>query len=173
MFKKMINPDYTVEEIENRFFNYLSGRIGNFSVIEHLEQMSGGWEAYLYKFRISGLEGYEGRLVLRLFPANHHPESADWQAMLHDLLRDEGVPVPKVYLSNSDISILGGTFLVMDFVEGDAIDPTVDPSVLVLTAKTQAMLHQIEGKRISERIMARGHSAGSHTFEGRIPWLVK
>ena len=172
MIKKMINPDYSLDEITSRFFNYLSGKIGSFEVVDIIEQMSGGWEAYLYKFRVSGVEGYEGPLVLRLFPKYSHPETAEWQDMLHNLLRAEGVPVPKVYFSVSDVSVLGGSFLVMDFMEGDAIDPGDDPSVLVLTAETQALLHQKDGRGISEEIRARGHSHGSHTFDGRIKWLL-
>ena len=168
----MINPDHPVDEIETRFFNYLSERIGDFTVTEHLEAMIGGNEAYLYRFRISGIENYDSRLVLRLFPSYNHEETANWQAMIHNLLREEGLPVPKVYLTTSDTSILGGSFLVMDYVEGEAIDPGDDPSVLVLTAKTQAMLHLKEGKKISEKIIAQGHSAGSHNYEGRINWLV-
>jgi len=102
----MINPEYTISEIETRFFAYLSDRFGNFAVIEHLEQMEGGFEVYLYKFKISGIEDYEGRLVLRLFPIYAHPKSATWQSMIHNLLREEGLPVPRVYLASSDISIL-------------------------------------------------------------------
>jgi aminoglycoside phosphotransferase (APT) family kinase protein len=168
----MINPDHPVDEIENRFFNYLSEKIGDFSVTEHLEAMAGGNEAYLYRFRISGIEDYDSRLVLRLFPRYNHEETANWQAMIHNLMREEGLPVPKVYLTTSDTSILGGSFLVMDYVEGEAIDPGVDSSVLVLTAKTQAMLHMKEGKKISEKIIAQGHSAASHNFDGRINWLI-
>ena len=168
----MINPDHPVDEIETRFFNYLSEKIGDFTVTEHLEAMAGGNEAYLYRFRISGIEDYDSRLVLRLFPSYNHEETANWQAMIHNLLREEGLTVPKVYLTTSDTSILGGSFLVMDYVEGEAIDPGVDPSVLVLTAKTQAMLHLKEGKKISEKIIAQGHSAGSHNYDGRINWLV-
>lgn len=169
----MINPDYSIDEIETRFFNYLSGRVGNFIVVEHLEQMDGGFEAYLYKFKISGIEDYEGRLVLRLFPSYAHKEAATWQAMIHNLLKEEDLPVPRVYLSSSDKSILGGSFLVMDYVEGEAIDPKDDPSILILTAKTQAMLHLKEGKKISEQIMAHGHSASSHNFDGRINGIVE
>lgn len=170
---KMINPDYSLDEIENRFFNYLSGRVGNFIVVDHFEQLSGGWEAYLYSFKISGIPGYEDKMVLRLFPGYSHEESETWQAMIHNLLHEEGVPVPKVYLSSSDKSILGGAFLVMDFIEGEAVDPADDPNILVLTAKTQAMLHLKNGTRISEKIRAKGHSLGSHTFDGRMAWLVK
>ena len=54
MIKEMINPNFSVDEIASRFFNYLSGKIGEFTVAENMEQMSGGWEAYLYKFRVSG-----------------------------------------------------------------------------------------------------------------------
>jgi len=168
----MINPNHSVDEIETRFFNYLSKIMGDFTVVEHLEAMPGGNEAYLYRFRVSGIEDYDSRLVLRLFPSYNHEETANWQAMIHNLVREEGLPVPQVYLTTSDTSILGGSFLVMDYVEGEAIDPGVDPSVLILTAKTQAMLHLKDGKKISEKIIAQGHSAGSHNYDGRINWLV-
>lgn len=167
----MINPNYTVDEISERFYDYFSEKIGPFNIVNKMEQMRGGWEAYLYKFQVSGVEGYEGPLVLRLFPSYCHPETAEWQEMLHNFTHAEGIPVPKVYFSVSDQSVLGGPFLVMDFIEGDAIDPGKDPSILVLTAKTQAMLHQKEGRRISEKIIAHGHSRGSHTFDGRIQWI--
>jgi aminoglycoside phosphotransferase (APT) family kinase protein len=169
----MINPDYSIDEIETQFFNYLSNKVGNFIVVEHLEQMDGGFEAYLYKFKISGIEDYEGRLVLRLFPSYAHEESATWQAMIHNLLREEGLPVPRVYLASADKSILGGSFLVMDYVEGEAIDPGDDPNILILTAKTQAKLHLKEGKKLSEHIIANGHSTKSHNFDGRINWIVE
>jgi aminoglycoside phosphotransferase (APT) family kinase protein len=172
MIKKMINPNFTVNEISSRFFSYLSGKLGAYQIEDELEQLTGGQEAYLYKFRISGVEDYDGPMVLRLFPSYYHPETAEWQEMLHNLIQAEGVPVPRVYLSVSDTSILGGTFLVMDFVEGDAIDPEDDPNILPLTAKTQALLHQKDGQRISNEILVRGHSLGSHTFDGRMQWIV-
>jgi aminoglycoside phosphotransferase (APT) family kinase protein len=169
--QRMINPTYSIEEIEKRFFTYLKEKIGDFKIVEHLHQLKGGYEAYLYSFEISGAKCYDRKLVLRLFPSYVHPESATWQAMIHNLLSEEGLPVPKVYLSTSDYSILGGPFLVMEYVEGETIDPIEYPSVLVLTAKTQAMLHTKDGKRISEKIMAHGHSAESHNFDGRIKRL--
>ena len=167
----MINPTCGIEEIEKRFFTYLKEEIGDFEIVEHLNQLKGGFEAYLYSFEISGAKCHDGRLVLRLFPSYVRPESATWQAMIHNLLSEEGLPVPRVYLSISDCSILGDPFLVMEFVEGKTIDPIEDLNVLVLTAKTQAMLHMKDGKRISEKIMAHGHSVESHNFDGRIKRL--
>jgi aminoglycoside phosphotransferase (APT) family kinase protein len=61
----------------------------------------------------------------------------------------------------------------MEFIEGKTIDPIQDPSILILTAKTQAKLHKKDGRNISEKIRAHGHSAESHNFEGRIKWLVE
>ena len=64
----MINPDYTVEQIETRFFMFLKEQIGDFDVIEHLSQIQGGNEAYLYRFQVKGIQGMEKPQVLRLFP---------------------------------------------------------------------------------------------------------
>jgi aminoglycoside phosphotransferase (APT) family kinase protein len=169
----MINPDFTVEQIETRLFKHLFKIFGEFTVIEHLEQMAGGFEAYLYKFKIEGNHKIKGKLVLRLFPKYNNPETATWQTMIHNLLREECLPVPRVYYSTSDTNILGGSFLIMEYVEGKVIDPIIDPSIFVLTAKTQARLHLIDGAKISEKIVAHGHSVDSHTFEGRIRWIVE
>ncbi len=168
----MINIDYTVEEIETRFFNYLRKQAGDFEITERLNQIKGGNEAYLYKFQVKGLEGLEKPQVLRLFPSFYNKDKADWEALVQNLMYKQDVPVPKVFLSSSDTSILGGSFLVMDFVDGDAIDMGVDPSVLNLAARTQATLHQIDVKPIIDEIRSLGHTGGSHTVEGRLNWLL-
>jgi aminoglycoside phosphotransferase (APT) family kinase protein len=169
----MINPEYTVKEIETKLFNYLDQILGEFTIIENLDQMAGGFEAYLYRFKISGIKDYDTRLVLRLFPKYSHPETASWQAMLHNLLREENLPVPEIFLHCSNQSILGGSFLIMEFIEGETIDPIIDPSVLVLTAKTQAKLHLKDGRNISRKILAQGHSAESHSVDGRLKWVIE
>lgn len=169
----MINPDYTVDEIGKRFFSYLKDYAGEFKITESLDQIKGGNEAYLYRFSVEGIQGLEKPQVLRLFPSFYDAEKAEWEAMIQNLLNKYGVPAPKVYLSSSDTSILGGCFLVMEFVEGKSIDAGEDPSILVLAARTQATLHQIDGKPISKEIIAHGHSAGSHSLDGRLTWLLR
>lgn len=169
----MINPDYSVEEIETRFFNYLKDHSGDFEVTERLNQIKGGNEAFLYRFTVKGIPGLENPQVLRLFPSFYNVEKAEWEAMIQNLLNKKGLPVPKSYLSSSDTSILGGSFLIMDYVEGEAIDPGADPSILVLAARTQANLHKIDGNQISEQIFSLGHSANSHNLDGRLTWLLR
>jgi len=169
----MINPDYTVEEIETRFFTFLKDQVGDFEITEHLNQMKGGNEAYLYRFKVKGVQGMDKPQVLRLFPGFYGEEKAEWQGMIQNLLTKHGIPVPKTNLTSSDTAILGGSFLVMDYIEGDTINPEEDPSILILAARTQATLHQIDGKPISDAILALGHSAESHSIDGRINWLLR
>ncbi len=161
-----------IKEIENRFFKYLEEQLGPFTIEEHLTQMKGGNEAYLYRFKVSGIEGMEGTQVLRLFPSFYGDEKAEWEAMIQNLLHERGIPVPKSLLSSRDMGIIGGCFLVMDYIEGETIDPGDDMSILTLAAKTQARLHQLDGKPISERIFALGHSENSHNLTGRTNWLL-
>ncbi|MGH8979266.1 MAG: phosphotransferase family protein [Acidimicrobiia bacterium] len=60
------------------------------------------------------------RLVLRmppLLPA--YPDDAlDTQAAVHEVLREAGLPVPRVHAVESRVEWLGARFLVMDFVAG-------------------------------------------------------
>lgn len=167
----MIHPVYSLDEIETRFFNYLTGQVGSFIVSKHLEVMNGGNEAYLYRFQIRGVEGLEKPLVLRLFPSRYDEGRSEWQGMIHNLMSDEGIPVPRVHFTSTDKNILGGSFMVLDFVEGKAIDPGEDPSILALTAKTQAKLHEVDGKKVLDKIVNLGHNPEAVHFNGHMNWL--
>jgi aminoglycoside phosphotransferase (APT) family kinase protein len=169
----MINPDFTVEEIETRFNNYLKEKFGDFEITEHLNQMKGGNEAYLYRFQVKGIKGMEKPLVLRLFPGFYHDEKAEREAMIQNMLNERGLPTPKAHLSTKDKTLLGGCFLVMDYIEGITPDSLKELEILGLTARTQAKLHQIDGKPVSEAILALGHSAESYSIEGKIYWLLR
>lgn len=168
----MINPDYSLDEIGTRFFNYLTGQVDNFIVSRPLEVMTGGNEAYLYKFQISGVNGLENPLVLRLFPSRYDADRSEWQSMIHNIMSDEGVPVPRVHFTCSDKNILGGSFMVLDFVDGNAIDPGDDPSILSLTAKTQAKLHKVDGNKVMDKIVKLGHTPDSISFKGHLHWIL-
>jgi aminoglycoside phosphotransferase (APT) family kinase protein len=170
---EMINPNYSLDEIESRLFKYIEVQLGPFNVEEHLSLIQGGNEAYLYRFRLSGIDGLEKPQVLRLFPSNYDSERSQWEGMIHNLLADEGIMIPKVHLMCSDMSVLNGSFMVMDFVEGEAINPRHDPSILPLATRTQAGIHQVEGARITKSIREKGHNENSHNLKGRIDWLLR
>jgi aminoglycoside phosphotransferase (APT) family kinase protein len=169
----MINPDYQIKDIETRFFKYLKQEEGDFEVIESLSQIKGGNEAYLYRFQVKGIKGMEKTQVLRLFPSFYGHEKASWEAMIQNLLYERGVPVPRAFLASQDMDVLGGSFLVMEFIEGETIDPGDDPEVLKLVARTQAKLHELDGKPISDAILALGHSEHSHSTTGRLNWILE
>jgi aminoglycoside phosphotransferase (APT) family kinase protein len=168
----MINPDYTVEEIETRFMSFLKKQVGDLEITEHLNQIKGGNEAYLYRFHVKGVKGMETPQVLRLFPGFYGDEKAEWEAMIQNMLNERGLPTPKAHISTRDMTVLGGSFLVMDYIDGITPDPLEDLAILGLTARTQSKLHQIDGKPVSEAIHALGHSRHSHSIEGRIDWLL-
>jgi aminoglycoside phosphotransferase (APT) family kinase protein len=60
----------------------------------------------------------------------------------------------------------------MDFIEGETIDPMQDQNILILAAQTQATLHKLDGKKISDEIQDLGHSKESHSMKSRINWLL-
>ncbi|MBT7186616.1 phosphotransferase [Candidatus Bathyarchaeota archaeon] len=169
----MINPNYTLDEIESRLFSYIETKLGPFNIEERLSQIQGGNEAYLYRFRVAGIDGLEKTQILRLFPSHYSSERSEWEGMIHNLLAEAGIMVPKVHLMSSDMSVLTGSFMMMDFVEGNAINPGDDSNILSLAARTQAGIHEIEGAGISKSIWAMGHSENSHNLKGRIDWLIR
>jgi hypothetical protein len=44
--------------------SFLKTQVGIFQITEHLNQIKGGNEAYLYRFQIKGIEGMENPQVL-------------------------------------------------------------------------------------------------------------
>lgn len=99
----MINPNCSLDEIESRLFSHIEEQLGHFEVEEHISQIQGENEAYLYRFRLSGIDGLEKPQVLKLFPSHYNKERSQWEGMVHNLLSDAGIMVPKVHLICSDM----------------------------------------------------------------------
>jgi aminoglycoside phosphotransferase (APT) family kinase protein len=85
-------------------------------------RFAGGFENRVYSFQVlSTAKRFSGPLVLRLFSragdaARGHRESA-----LQNALADLGFPAPRVFVSEDDLSILGGPFTVMERLPGTAV----------------------------------------------------
>jgi aminoglycoside phosphotransferase (APT) family kinase protein len=84
--------------------------------------MPAGWEAYLYRFRLSLLPAALFRpLVLRLYagPRGRARACHEFAALTH--VHRAGYPVPGPLLLEPDSSYLGGPFIVMEHVPGDTL----------------------------------------------------
>jgi aminoglycoside phosphotransferase (APT) family kinase protein len=90
--------------------------------IDGLRRLPGGASREIWLFTVARDGAAPERLVLRRDPPGHVIESS--RRLEYELLRaaeSVGVPVPRVRWCGEDDPVLGPSFFVMDFVEGETI----------------------------------------------------
>lgn len=90
--------------------------------VDGLRRLPGGASREIWLFTVAREGEAPERLVLRRDPPGHVIESS--RRLEFDLLRAAeaaGVPVPRVRWCGEDDPVLGASFFVMDFVEGETI----------------------------------------------------
>jgi len=146
-------------ELQAAMNRYLGGRGAGLRVTE-CERISGGFETFIYGIRVERLYG-DGppntllpageRLILRIYRGPGVVERSTWEARIIERVRDEGVPVPPVYLYESDPTPLGGPFLLLGLVSGTRMDqaalgagPIAVVRMIRNFARAQASIYKIE-----------------------------
>ena len=120
----MRNPEKTLDQISGSLIDYLRDELRNPTIDYEipLTQLQGGYQTYTYRFRLSGVEQELAKpLVLRLNPQFYGTGNAIWESTIQNMLADEGYPVSRVHLTCTDMSVLGGAFFIMEFLEGESL----------------------------------------------------
>lgn len=121
-----------------------------FEAISNVRQISGGWEAFLFAFRLQLKSGESQEYILRLFP-NDGDGKAQHEFNGMQRLKRLHYPVPTVYhLHLSHQSIFKNAFFIMDFVEGGTVysqlisDGVLNEKLLAAYCQIMVDLHQLE-----------------------------
>jgi aminoglycoside phosphotransferase (APT) family kinase protein len=97
------------------------------------ERISGGFETFIYSFRVAPVSGdacspevtllpLAERLILRIYRGPGTAARSAWEAAIIGRVRQDGIPAPAVYLYEPDPAPLGGPFLVLEFLRGGRLD---------------------------------------------------
>lgn len=169
----MINPDFTVDEISKILLPYMSGELEKALEYEHApEQISGGNEAYLYRFQLHGtVGGLSQPLILRLFPGFYPPGRASWDSLIQNIVADVGYPAPRVYVTCEDKAVLGGSFMVMEYIEGEPLSSYAPLEMASLLGRAQAELHSLDPQPIATALRAKGVAESRYRLSGLLDWL--
>jgi len=91
--------------------------------VEGLRRLAGGASRELWAFEAVGSRGDRQTLVLRRDPPGREGDAGDRaaEAALLAAAAEAGVPVPRLWGSCGDPSVLGTPFFVMDRVEGESL----------------------------------------------------
>ena len=127
-------------------------------------RLGGGFYTDNYAFRISGgPTGWDGPLVLRLFPASAPPGLAKREAVVQEVAA-EHVPAPRVLLSQDGEQLEGRDWFIMERLPGLPLVGGVEigeilhslPTLLFrlpsLTATTQLALQRIDASPMVDAV---------------------
>lgn len=114
-------PNFT-NRIEDKLIAYLRDQLKD-SMIgyeEPLTPLEGGSETYMYRFKLKGApQELSIPLVLRLYPQYYGTRNAVLEKTIQNVLAGEGYPVAHTYFICTDMTILGGSFIIMEFLNGN------------------------------------------------------
>ena len=148
-----------MNELASKLQEYLSVRRNNDSIIvEEFGRLDFGSEAEKYSFveiSIVNKKTISNKFVLRMYPDNCDGYGVKNEFTIMDRLYNEGFPVPRVILYEEDKSILGGPFLMMEYIENKRfhtkiINAAPDQQEYWMKKFTELLvkLHQIDWKKI-------------------------
>ncbi len=164
------------DELSHRLLAFLREGLGNARIdyAEPLLRMPGGNLAHVYRFRLRGApSGLADTLVLRLYPCVRRIDSSGGNAgqirrdrdrvlrerIFLDALASEGYPIPRVHLASTDIAILGGPFLILQFLAGDSAMSSPIEVVPELLGAAHAALHLVDPEPVLRLFLGMGPTA--------------
>ena len=142
----------TEETIQERLQAYLRGRIpeGKSLTVHKLASVSDGWETEVYEFDIESEEGLVPR-ILRVYPGNDAREKSEREFRALAQLARMGYPVPRVFLLETTIAVLGHPFVIMERIFGGTLghklersDEVESKGLLTLFTELFVRLHRLD-----------------------------
>jgi aminoglycoside phosphotransferase (APT) family kinase protein len=134
----------------------------------------GGYETSILKIHLKNPpEGIPETLIVRIFKQYASPGTALRESIIQNAVAAAGVPAPRVFLSCSDSSALGGEFNVMQYMSGTRMIDTQRDDSPELLARSQNQLHAIDADPIINTLATHGFKEERFTFPGRLQWIQR
>ncbi len=133
-------------EIADRLLRFLEAELAapNLSYSRAPVPMTGGYDTRIFQFALNGAPVEAAApLVLRLLRERDDPARVLRERACHDAVTAFGYPAPRVLLASTDVSILGGGFMVMERVAGRPLLQARPFNVGATLAAAQVKLHAL------------------------------
>jgi aminoglycoside phosphotransferase (APT) family kinase protein len=135
---------------------YISSRDPE-AVISDVNFLVSGFESEIYTFQLQRSSSSPENYILRLFSGDGAVEKLTREARGLSLLKNAGYPVPTLLLQETDASILGKPFEIIERLEGHALwpelaaaEPEGQSQLLLKFGSLLAELHQLDWRLFSE-----------------------
>ena len=134
--------------------------------------MTGGSRTWTYRFMLRGAPPeMDEALVLRLYPRFSGAWRAVKESCVQNALAGQACPVPRVHVTCTDTSILGGAFLVMQLRPGAPLLNAPMEVMPDLLGRTHAALHRLDPEPVLESLRGHGGETSQHRLEGSLEAL--
>src|SRR6185369_4287220 len=109
----------SLKELSSEVLAYLRRSLGGDVVYrEPLRPLTGGFVTDVYSFRLEYADGWEERLVLRVYPADTAAVSIRRERCAQDAVSAQGVPAPRVLACEDTATSLERPFMIMELLPG-------------------------------------------------------
>jgi aminoglycoside phosphotransferase (APT) family kinase protein len=136
------------------------------------QPLAGGFETSIFEFQLRGAPTERsGRLILRVFQDYAEPGKALRESIVQNAVAATGYPAPRVFLTCSDASLLGGEFNVMEKMPGDLMFTTPFATVPETLGRLHAALHQLDPAPVQRTLVAHGIDVGRISLQGIFHWV--
>jgi len=119
-------------ELAEALQTYLLRRLPDVGLFK-LQRIGDGWENEVYLFVLEGTlsdSDLHGRAVLRLYPGEDAATKSAHECRIMQTLHRLDFPVPQIYRYESDRSVLGYPFLIMEYIPGGTLEDALGKAPL-------------------------------------------
>jgi len=109
-----------LNELSSEVLAYLRRSLGTaIAYREPLRPLTGGFVTDIYSFKLEdAADGWDGPLVLRVYPADADALSIRRERCAHDVVSEQGVPAPRVLACEETARSLDRPFMIMQRLPG-------------------------------------------------------
>jgi aminoglycoside phosphotransferase (APT) family kinase protein len=162
--------DINLEKMSNNLLMYIREELNQKS-IDYQEfpiRLTGGYETLICRFQLSGVDKNLSKpLVIRLFPESVNGERIIKESEIQNALSKQDYPVPAVYITCMDKSVLGGVFFIMDFCGGHTlIDSGLsNDQIFGILGNLHSRMHEVDIEFIERRCAEIGADINTLKYE--------
>lgn len=161
-------------EVAQNLIEHLRSRLGNRSLtyLSPPVPIQKGFETSIYRFQLTkASEELSTPLILRIYPSRYHPSRAIFEMIVQNAAADMDYPAPRVYLACTDISVLGGAFIVMELMLGEPMMTAPLRTISKMLAEAHVRLHMIDPTGLVDALGLKGIRRDRYSLLGHLSWI--
>ena len=172
----MKNVDLTARSLEASLLRYLKQKwkLPSLQYKTPPIPITGGFETSILKIQLNDTPRIvPSTLIVRIFKRHASPGKALQESSVQNAVAASGFPAPRVFLSCSDSSILGGEFNIMEYMSGTPMFGTPVGRLPETLGTMHARLHGIDPRPIIQALQAHGFDERRFTLQGQFNWMQR